>query len=77
MRGVGLSHEIQKFAGAETVIGVEGNMCGTAMRGTAALSGSKATSRMQGTRWNLGDLLLGRAASAAPVRIGKARSRSR
>jgi hypothetical protein len=29
------------------------------MRGSVALPGSKATSRMKGTRWNLGDLLPG------------------
>ena len=42
-------------AGAETVGMVEGNMCGTAMRGADALPGSKATSRMKGSRRNLGD----------------------
>ena len=75
--GVGLSHEIQKFAEAETVSNVEGNMCGAVMRGADALPGSKATSRTKGTRRNLGDLTSGRAAYAALVRVGKARSRSR
>ena len=75
--GVGLSHDIREIAGAEAVRLVEGNMCGTAMRGSVALPGSKATSRTEGTRRNLGDLMPGRAALAAPVRIGKARSRSR
>jgi hypothetical protein len=40
----------------------EGNMCGADMRGTVALPGSKATSRTNGTRRNLGDLVSDRAA---------------
>ena len=55
--GVGLSHEIPEDVGAEAVMTAEGNMCGTAMRGTVALPGSKATSRTNGARWNLGDLM--------------------
>ena len=43
--GVGLSSEIPKTAEAETFTVVEGNMCGTAMRGADAPPGSKATSR--------------------------------
>ena len=39
---------------------VEGNMCGTAMRGADALPGSKATSRAKGSHRNLGDLVSGR-----------------
>ena len=35
---------------------VEGNMCGTAMRGADAPPGSKATSRMKGLHRNLGGL---------------------
>jgi hypothetical protein len=54
--GVGMSHEIPEFAGAEAVTTAEGNMCGTDMRGAVALPGSKATSRTKGTRRNLGDL---------------------
>ncbi len=77
MWGVGVSHDSDQIAGAETFSPVEGNMCGADKRGAVALSGSRATSRMKGTRQNLGDLLSGRAAIAAPVRIGKARSRSR
>lgn len=77
MRGVGVSHDSDKIAGAETFSSVEGNMCGADKRGTVALPGSRATSRMKGTRRNLGDLLSGRVAFAMPVRIGKARSRSR
>jgi hypothetical protein len=54
--GVGLSHEILEIAGAEAVATAEGNMCGAVMRGTVALPGSEATSRADGSRWNLGDL---------------------
>jgi hypothetical protein len=77
MWGVGVSHDNVKIAGAETLSSVEGNTCGADKRGTVALPGSRATSRMKGTRRNLGDLLSGRVASATPVRVGKARSRSR
>ena len=52
-------------------------MCGAAMRGADALPGSKATSRMKGTRRNLGDLIWSAVAQAIPDRDGKARSRSR
>jgi len=54
--GVGLSHEIPKIAEAETVTVVEGNMCGTALRGADAPPGSKATSRAKGLHRNLGGL---------------------
>ena len=77
MQGVGVSHDNDKIAGAETFLSVEGNTCGADKRGSVALPGSRAISRMKGTRRNLGDLLPGRRASAMPVRIGKARSRSR
>jgi hypothetical protein len=77
VRGVGVSHDSDKIAGAETFSSVEGNMCGAAMRGSVALPGSRATSRTKGTRRNLGYLLPGRAAIAVSARIGKARSRSR
>jgi hypothetical protein len=53
--GVGLSHESDNNAGAEIVVMVEGNTCGTVMRGVVALPGSKATSRTKGSRRNLGD----------------------
>jgi hypothetical protein len=52
--GVLLSRESSKFAEAETVSNVEGNMCGTAMRGADALPGSKTASRRKGSRWNPG-----------------------
>src|SRR5437763_5702256 len=54
--GVGLSHERSDIAGAEGFHSLEGNMCGTAMRGADALPGSKATSRAKGSYRNLGDL---------------------
>jgi hypothetical protein len=40
-----LSHERSDIAGAQGFHSLEGNMCGTAMRGAVALPGSKATSR--------------------------------
>ena len=76
MWGVGLSHEILN-AGAEALPTAEGEMSGTAMRGVVALPGSEATSRMKGSRRNLGDLALDHRPCADLVRIGKARSRSR
>ena len=77
MRGVGVSHDSVKIAGAETFSSVEGNTCGADKRGAVVLPGSRTTSRMKGTRRNLGDLMFGRVASTTPVRIGKARSRRR
>jgi len=77
LRGVLLSRESQKNAEAETVSNVEGKTCGTAMRGADALPWSKTTSRKKGSRRNLGDLAAGRAVRPAPVRVGKAMSRSR
>jgi hypothetical protein len=55
--GVGLSHEISDVAGAESFYSLEGNMCGTAMRGAVALPGSKAISRAKGSHRKLGDLM--------------------
>jgi hypothetical protein len=55
-----LSHERSDIAGAEGFHSLEGNMCGTAMRGADALPGSKATSRAKGLYRNLGDLMSGR-----------------
>jgi len=78
--GVGLSLERSDIAGAEGFYSLEGNMCGTAMRGADALPGSKATSRAKGSHRNLGYLVYGRRRRVVPstaVRIGKARSRSR
>ena len=51
-----MSHERSDIAGAEGFHSLEGNMCGTAMRGADALPGSKATSRAKGSHRNLGDL---------------------
>jgi hypothetical protein len=71
--GVGMSHEIPEFAGAEAVTMAEGNMCGAVMQGAVALPGSKATSRTNGTRRNLGDLLSDRTAFglSGPLRKGE------
>ena len=85
--GVGLSHERSDIAGAESFYSLEGNMCGTAMRGADALPGSKATGRGQrphhvqrdriGT-WEISCLAaVVTCCVSTPVRIGKARSRSR
>src|ERR1700745_3165376 len=57
--GVGLSHERLDIAGAESFYSLEGNMCGTAMRGADALPGSKATSRAKGSHRKLGGLVSG------------------
>ena len=51
-----MSHERSDIAGAEGFHSLEGNMCGTAMRGADALPGSKATSRAKGLHRNLGGL---------------------
>ena len=72
-----LSRERYKFAGAETVENVEGNMLRTVMRGATALPWSKTPLRPKGTRRNLGDLMAPAVATAIPGRFGKARSRSR
>ena len=72
-----LSRERYKFAGAETVENVEGNMLRTVMRGATALPWSKTPLRSKGTRRNLGDLMPPAVATAIPGRFGKARSRSR
>ena len=75
-----MSHERSDIAGAESFYSLEGNMCGTAMRGAVALPGSKATSRAKGSHRKLGDLVSGRRCVRVLnrlVRIGKARSRSR
>ena len=52
-----MSHERLDVAGAESLYSLEGNMCGTAMRGAVALPGSKATSRAKGSYRNLGGLI--------------------
>jgi hypothetical protein len=77
VRGGKLSHEMRKFAEAETVTEVEGNTCGAVMQGADALPRSKTPSRTKGLRRNLGGLTFDRCWVTGPVRIGKARSRSR
>ena len=72
-----LSRESSNPAEAEAVSVAEGNMCGTVKRGAVALPWSKTPSRPKGTRWNLGGMVHDRRQGTAPVRIGKARSRSR
>jgi hypothetical protein len=72
-----LSPEIDNIAEAEPVISVEGNMCGTVMRGAIAPPGSKITSRQKGMRRNLRDLMSGHRHKRRLARIGKARRRSR
>ena len=74
--GVGLSHEILEVAGAEAVATAEGNMCGAVTQGTVALPGSEATSRMNGSRRNLGDLTPPAVAKAIPGHDRKSRRRS-
>ena len=56
---------------------VERNMSRAAMRGIAALPGSKTTSRAKGLRRNLGGPASGLRGHTTEVRIGKARSHSR
>ena len=68
-----MSHERSYVAGAESFYSLEGNMCGTAMRGADALPGSKATSRSKGSRRNLGDLVWPAVAWAIPGRDRKSR----
>ena len=76
--GVGLSHERSYIAGAESFYSLEGNMCGTVMRGADALPGSKATSRAKGSHRNLEGLVSDRQCRVrGTVSIGKVRSRSR
>jgi hypothetical protein len=74
--GVGLSHEILEVAGAEAVAIAEGNMCGAVTRGTVALPGSEAISRVNGSRRNLGDLTPPAVATAIPGHDRKSRRRS-
>jgi hypothetical protein len=73
-----LSHERLDIAGAESFYSLEGNMCGTVMRGAVALPGSKATSRAKGSHRKLGGLVTGRQRRVrGTARIGKVRNRSR
>ena len=72
-----LARADEVIAGAESFYSLEGNMCGTAMRGADALSGSKATSRAKGSHRKLGGLGFDRNGTVVVARIGKVRSRSR
>ena len=74
--GVGLSLERDNVAEAEAVISVEGNMCGTVMRGAAAAPASKATSRPERNAPEPERSHVRPQAVSRLVRIGKARSRS-
>ncbi len=56
---------------------VERNMSNAVMRGIVVPPGSRATSRAQGSRRNLGYPASGRHLLTPTVRIGKVRSRSR
>jgi len=71
--GATLSLEIRKFAEAETVSNVEGDLCGLVMRGAVALPGSETASRTKGTRRNLGGLIRDRdgASRRGPHREGE------
>ena len=73
-RGVELSHERSDIAGAEGFHWLEGNMCGTAMRGADAGRPHHVQKDRIGT-WDISGLT--GTAQPLPARIGKARSRSR
>ena len=76
--GVGLSHERSDIAGAEGFHSLEGNMCGTAMRGADALPGLRPhhVQRDRIGTWEVSGLAV-RCCVSRTVRIGKVRSRSR
>jgi hypothetical protein len=56
---------------------VERNMCNAVMRGIVVPPGSKATSRANRSRWNLGYPTSDHRPCADLVRIGKVRSHRR
>src|SRR5438874_6708226 len=58
--GCGIEPRKVRYRRGREFHSLEGNMCGTAMRGADALPGSKATSRAKGSHRNLGDLVSGR-----------------
>src|SRR5438128_6766726 len=58
--GCGSEPRNDELAGAETVFMVERNMCNAVMRGIVIPPGSRATSRANGSRRNLGYLVSGR-----------------
>ena len=59
------------IVGAESFYSLEGNMCGTAMRGAVALPGSKATSLAVKDRIGTGRSRVWPGLRAAPVRSGR------
>jgi hypothetical protein len=71
--GYGSESRNDLIAAAQTVFVVERNMSNAAMRGVVVPPGSRATSRAQGSRWNLGGLASDHRPCADLVRIGKAR----
>jgi len=74
LHGCGIEpRKIRYCGGREFYYSLEGNMCGTAMRGADALPGSKATSRAKGSHRKLGDLGSDRngGAVAGPHREGE------
>src|SRR5436305_1270362 len=54
--GCGIEPRKVRYRRGRDFHSLEGNMCGTAMRGADALPGSKATSRAKGSHRKLGDL---------------------
>src|SRR5438034_9151023 len=54
--GCGIEPRKVRYRRGREFHSLEGNMCGTAMRGADALPGSKATSRAKGSHRKLGDL---------------------
>src|SRR3979411_2289437 len=76
--GCGSEPRNDLLAEAETVFMVERNISNAVMRGIVVPPGSRATSRAQGSRRNLGYLASGgQSCVGGTVGIGKARSRSR
>ena len=71
--GCGIEPRKIDIAGAESFYSLEGNMCGTVLRGADALPGSKATSRAKGLHRNLGGLGFDRSgiSAAGPHREGE------
>src|SRR4051795_7497016 len=69
--GVGLSHERSDIAGAEGFHSLEGNMCGTVMRGADALPGSRPhhVQRDRIGTWEVSGLAV-RCCVSGTVRIG-------
>jgi hypothetical protein len=73
--GVRLSLERSDIGGGESFYSLEGNMCGTVMRGADALPGSKATSRATGSHRKLGGLGADRNGVAVTLRLDSAARR--